>query len=569
VTNVLTAKLPPKALCGEMTALRAWPSPQDLPTKPPLVVPTTEPARTPVILSPSPLTVSMAGNIEDRVDFCSIEWADLYVLGCFKLRKLPRWLLLLLKRRDLENRYYRPIPVSREFRALVRSFFPNFDLDPSYWRMFSYLLGGDFFDYQTGKLILSRPVVAEIMGKTGSTDIIAGNFLKEFQWKIIGVGFFGFSYCWVPSRRPRQLDYFLLPPELQEAWDNEDLKTEVGKVWLCDGTAVNKAKERKLRHERKEQALKAAKDSKSKEAGFILNYLNTLPHNLFSKILPNEAAARAVIVATKTGRGRQQAEAYLRGTMREPQPFYRQSGGEGDRLFGIGGCLPMLSSAVRATLAPDWREADIKYSQLAICAWQWKVKEIEAFLAGGGNVWDELRGRMQIPKDLWVEAKNALKEPLYSTTFGMARDNLHAFVESQLQGIGLERDGRLFTSHWMIEALIAARNRMAKEAAKAGGVTNCFGRFIPVMTKSDFPDEDKAEPHQALALVAQAQELQLMLPAFELADRYREDFKIVLFQHDGFSVKFHRREKDWKDRIANVVNGRIAEAGIKTYLDWK
>jgi hypothetical protein len=49
MTNVLTAKLPPKALCGEITALRAWPSPQALLTKPPLVISTTEPARTKVI----------------------------------------------------------------------------------------------------------------------------------------------------------------------------------------------------------------------------------------------------------------------------------------------------------------------------------------------------------------------------------------------------------------------------------------------------------------------------------------------------------------------------------------
>lgn len=64
MTNVLTAKLPPKALCGEITALRAWPSPQDLLTKPPLVVPTTEPARTKVIEMVSSASFAVSSGSE-------------------------------------------------------------------------------------------------------------------------------------------------------------------------------------------------------------------------------------------------------------------------------------------------------------------------------------------------------------------------------------------------------------------------------------------------------------------------------------------------------------------------
>ena len=61
--------------------------------------------------------------------------------------------------------------------------------------------------------------------------------------------------------------------------------------------------------------------------------------------------------------------------------------------------------------------------------------------------------------------------------------------------------------------------------------------------------------------------VKLVYPAFRLARETRE-FTIVLFQHDGFSLHFLRREEMWLARIASVVQEEIAQHGVETRLEW-
>jgi len=77
------------------------------------------------------------------------------------------------------------------------------------------------------------------------------------------------------------------------------------------------------------------------------------------------------------------------------------------------------------------------------------------------------------------------------------------------------------------------------------------------------------ETHQIMAIVAQALEMHLIYPAFELAKAHRKDFTITLAQHDGFSVKFHRRAEEWKKRIKKVIQDRIDLWEINTTIEWK
>ena len=55
--------------------------------------------------------------------------------------------------------------------------------------------------------------------------------------------------------------------------------------------------------------------------------------------------------------------------------------------------------------------------------------------------------------------------------------------------------------------------------------------------------------------------------AFRLARQTRE-FTIVLFQHDGFTLHFLRRDEMWLGRIANVIQEEIAQHGVETRLEW-
>lgn len=478
---------------------------------------------------------------------------------------------------------YRPIPVRRETRELAAELFPRLNENPAYWRLFSYLVAGDYLDYASGRPITSREVLAKIARKSSSSNFKAGDFLWSFQQKVIGAAHFGYLSTWVPSRKARRATYLILPDALQKALDDEDFLCREGKVCLCDGAVFNAAKQRAIREEVRHKALSASRTAKSKAAVFVLDYLNNLPHHLFGKITRNAAAARKVVASIKGERSRTQSLAYLRGTLTEPQPFYQPSSGEGDRIFGVGGCLTMLGSEVRAALAPDWHEADLANAQLAICAKLWGIKEVEAFLARGVSIWQELIRHMEIPASLHKEAKAVLKESLYAACYGMSRDNLAVNVKKLLDGIGVARSGELFLSHPIIKAVLKARARMLRKIRMECGMETCFGRFIPInkgwhKRKDEFGPRKRGrklyaakaiKPHQILAMVSQAQELQLLLPAFELATKHRRDFTITLFQHDGFSVKISRRARDWRDRIKKGVDAKIKEGGFLTALEWK
>ena len=69
-----------------------------------------------------------------------------------------------------------------------------------------------------------------------------------------------------------------------------------------------------------------------------------------------------------------------------------------------------------------------------------------------------------------------------------------------------------------------------------------------------------------MAQVSQAREMDLLLPAVDLAVAERgenpPEVKIVLWKHDGFSVHFTRRADANKRRLVEAVNARCAGAGL-------
>src|SRR5262249_22220005 len=88
----------------------------------------------------------------------------------------------------------------------------------------------------------------------------------------------------------------------------------------------------------------------------------------------------------------------------------------------------------------------------------------------------------------------------------------------------------------------------------------CFAKSLTL--KDDFRARD------ALAQMAQAWEMKIILPAFRLAVENPDEFKIMLYQFDGFSVHFTRRPEHWRKRIQAVVNKQAEALGIPTTLEW-
>ena len=99
----------------------------------------------------------------------------------------------------------------------------------------------------------------------------------------------------------------------------------------------------------------------------------------------------------------------------------------------------------------------------------------------------------------------------------------------------------------MIEDLLCARNLALEKIAEAGGAKDCYGNWIPV--------SDETQPRDILARVAQSWEMKLIYPAFEIADK--KDFKIMLFQHDGFSVFFRPEKERWRAKIKEVIDNNV------------
>ena len=145
-----------------------------------------------------------------------------------------------------------------------------------------------------------------------------------------------------------------------------------------------------------------------------------------------------------------------------------------------------------------------------------------------------------MPHELRILAKPVLKKTVYAMCYGMPRPRLKGRCAYWLACEGLDKRlfGRLQEAP-LILALLNARDNALQTIAANGGAENCFGQWQAVT--------DKRQPRDIMAAIAQAWEMKLIHPAFEVAQR-THDFRITLFQHDGFSVHFTQRAMDAENR---------------------
>ncbi|MEI6492601.1 MAG: hypothetical protein WCO94_08640 [Verrucomicrobiota bacterium] len=469
---------------------------------------------------------------------------------------------ILGAKQRLKMRPLHRLTVSKPFRELTARTFPALDRNPAYWRFMQYLLFGTFIDEDTGRLIISQKDLAEIEGWTrGMGNYRAIRFLTAFQTEVMTPETFSWT-GWRGGKKCRQVQRFDPPASFQTALDEEWAKThhDQGRVYFCDGRTFSKKKQRQCRIECRNAAIFLQALAPCEEAREILDYLNHLPPNLFSGILRNYHAALQVAQALENENARRQQLRILKAINEQPQPFYAASGNANtDRIFGIGDCLTGLERNVRRALTADWQEGDIKSSQLAICAAAWNVEVVQDFLRDGGSVWKNLFEWFEFDTAEGAKAKPALKDALYSTCYGMRTQYIGGRLGKALEIAGVVRNGSLFLRNPLIQAMLASRNEATKQILRKSGAKTCFGKWLEL---------GKLTPPQILAQIAQAAELKLIYPVVQLA-KQTEEFKITLWQHDGFSVHFTRREERWKRKLARVVSEQAEKMGIVTGLEWK
>jgi len=197
---------------------------------------------------------------------------------------------------------------------------------------------------------------------------------------------------------------------------------------------------------------------------------------------------------------------------------------------------------------------------LAICAALWDVEPINNFLRSGENFWTHVLNSIGVRESKWEMAKEEIKPSLYSICYGMELRHVKGTTALRLKKAGLDTHiATNFVNHPLMIALFEAREEALRSIAMAGGATTCFDKWCAV--------SETRHPRQIMAEVAQALELKLIYPAFRLAAETRE-FTIVLFQHDGFTLHFLRRDEMWLTRIASAIQEEASQHSVVTRLEW-
>jgi hypothetical protein len=447
--------------------------------------------------------------------------------------------------------------VSRQLYEAAFEHFPAIRGNKVYQNALWYLFFATSFDQDSDRLLLCRDTLAAIKEREPA-NFVSKDFLRELEQNVLGEG----NLRWSEWREKHcrqllklKLGQFagILRGEYEGQWDKSGLIFLNGDSWSAT----------KAKHARKtERALAERVVPDCPHAEFIQRYLNRLPRNRFTKIINNNYRNAFSFAAQSLREEKRQREVrILRRILLQPQPIYSTSHiGNTARLF-TNGHIPDLKREVRKALTEGWPEADLRSSQLAISAWLWRIKPLMQFLSEKQNIWNYLFSFFDLPEQTRPAAKKIFKKALYSICFGMKQCRLNWCINECADWTEL---GHIIASRFieipLIRDLLDARSLELANVARAGGGQNCYGKWIKV--------NEEIQPRDVLAQIAQSWEMKIIFPAFKLAAEHPDDFKIMLFQHDGFSVHFARRPEQWRKRIEFIINEQAKNLRIPTWLEW-
>lgn len=287
----------------------------------------------------------------------------------------------------------------------------------------------------------------------------------------------------------------------------------------------------------------------------IVRYMNGVSERLFEQCTRRNRGAALKVAAGLPQDRALRALRILRAIQLQPKPFYGPSRvGRTLRVSALGQCIQRLPNEVKGSLLAGWTHFDLRSAQLAIVARDWQLDELCAWLAEPkNNIWSELCG--VFPSHAPASAKPIVKEAVYAICYGASRRRIIATLRA---GLGIDDAGAsAFLRHWIVRGILERRREILRGLAAGHEFADAFGRKLVAA--------DAKTARSAVAQHSQSQEMQLLLPAFALAER-TNDFRIVLWEHDGFSVHFYRREERCIERIVDAVNTECHRLGYPTEL---
>lgn len=280
----------------------------------------------------------------------------------------------------------------------------------------------------------------------------------------------------------------------------------------------------------------------------------------------------------------------LRAVLRQPVPIY-QTSERTPRIHAVRQNATGLPSSLRQHLTErlGWVELDLAHAQLACNARAWEVEGALTVLAAEDYVlWDDLMGHLGADPHslaerrpaLYRALKGVLKPTVHGVSFGMTEWKVKRFGlamgdpdEAEVAAILREATGRplgeageLLLSHRVVGAMLEAREGQRRALYQEGGRTDALGTAWDLKKRGDWK--------RVLARCSQAHEMKLLEPVIDDAlaqqAKRRPRYRIVLWQHDGFTVSPKGRGEAERGEVArrlvDLVEGRAREMGVPTRL---
>lgn len=482
-------------------------------------------------------------------------------------------------------------PVSKHFYDEVLRMYPILRENESYLRMFFHLSfpANIYRDENSGLILVSESILAMIERK--EHDLVVshryngGKFLQDFKRDVLpNFDWSGYSKSDGKSRAVVHSGFSqgyqqLLDAEKSNVWKFDK------RVYFLSGQAYNRANREAQKALQRRDAFEMMKLTENQDALMIGSYLNDLPSNAFTNIVNRnlEAAievAKSMIYKPKRKmkeserrlietRNRERNLEVLATIEAQAQPFYKPVENT-VRLFTITDSIAQLSTPVREALTNGWVEVDLKSSQLAITATLWGATDVVEFLQRGGNIWREMFLYYEIEPN--VDIKKAFKDALYALLFGANETEVQRHLTKRLKALGVKSGGSLFMKHWIIESMVAARNKEIDRITTLGGDYTIYGSWLPLadnLTKGSISNR-YYDVKSILAQQAQAVEMKIIATLFRLAAN-TDDFAITLYQFDGVSIlfKMKHRQDEYIQRMKESVESIAKSLGIHTTLEVK
>lgn len=307
----------------------------------------------------------------------------------------------------------------------------------------------------------------------------------------------------------------------------------------------------------------------------IMNYMNSLPSNRFTKVVSHIDEAREVARSYFNPKVRNSQLMVLESIRDQPKPIYAPTYSKNTvRLFSVSSSLQSLKSSIRSVMTPAWYELDLRNAQLAIVSTLWDVPYIRKYMLAGKSAWDEFvtlaLGNYNASPGIRADLKRVIKELVYSIVFGMSDMGHRINYQRELNYLRVDSEAyQRVMSHPLLQEVLLARN---KQLYRRIGHTVIDSFKRPRLIVADNPNEAKGEIKARTYLAQQAQEteMQLVYPVFELAKQTKA-FTVMLYSFDGLSIHFRdkRRITYWQKVIARAVQAKAKELGIPTGVEWK